>query len=233
MSLEFVKTNEFDSYIRPEVQQINAPELNKRVLSVAKHFCEKTKILKMELDAMDLVRDQASYEVVMPDVKIRPVAVMSMRDQDGSLMREVEFREMERSYAEWRDQSGTPRAWIPVERGEFMVYPKPDNDSYSVQNLLVAYRPATPTVENPISEIPLVLFEEYYNAIVHGVLGEMLDQRNEPWYSPDRARRHYLMYCDDISRYRLKGRRRFSNAPARVDFRGNTLIVRGTRSRVW
>lgn len=236
---DFVKISEFLPYLRPEAVGLSPPAMTRHVLAVAKSFCEETRVLQIELDEIALVAGVGKITIPMPDDtktgnpaydRIEPVAVLDMHTSDGERMAEVQFPKLERYGGQWREAEGEPCVFAAFERGEVYLYPKP-KEATVLKDVRVAIRPATPTEARPILEIPKTLYVQYYDAIVKGVLGQVLNLQSEPWYQPDRARQKMAEFEAEIGRYRIRSRRRFSNAAAGADYRSNPLIARGHNAR--
>jgi hypothetical protein len=169
-------------------QVIGAPigTVEREIRFAAIEFCDYTFTWRLDLDAVDLVADQADYEFVLPDDS-RIVTVLYV-GQDGLKVLPTTMITMDSQLDGWRrSTSVASRAayyYLP-DRTKVRLTLTPEASSTGALSLMVALKP---TQEARV--LPDILFDDNLEAMRHGALGRLMAMPRFEWSNPQLAAYH-------------------------------------------
>lgn len=192
------------------------PVILTRIAEAAREFCEKAPVWTEELPLIDVVATTHTY-VLTPTVTNAKVHDILVVEYDGRGIGPTTEQELADFLPRWRSLSGGIIAYLAPARGSVRLVRTPDTDLASGLFVEVSVKPGRNSTGD--NQLPNVLFDDWYDAIVSGAISRVCSMPGRTWTNPGLADVHGRQFDDKV-------------ADARVAYaKGNTRADMGVRMR--
>jgi hypothetical protein len=190
----------------PEFVAINS------LRNAAIEFCEKTRILQIDLSPTSLIIGKASYlMIVPPDLKFVDLVEAYADDR---LLIPKSSEELSRIYraTDWRTVQGSPAYITRTSYPEVQVvpYPQIDGEQLKLRASVAPTRTAT--------EVPQTLFEEFVEQISYGARGRLYGTPKQSYSDKSMAREYLMMFRAAINETRTRVNRGLTRASGSIEY---------------
>lgn len=202
--------------ILPSAPGASEPLILREVASAVRDFMARTEVLKMELDAQNIVADQAAYPLVQPaSLTADSYKIQTVRDVqvDGYPCDPVSRDQLDTDWPDYRvryaamflvhrsSSDGIEEPTWKTARSErspiyFLTNPAEIRlvgiPSCAIEDGLTVN--AVLTIRPGIQEAPDWLLDHYHDNLVDGAIGRLLAMPGQKWSDPALAKYHLGMF---------------------------------------
>lgn len=148
--------------------------LDRAIRDTARDFCKRTRYLRTQLDAIDVVADTATYDLTLPtDTALVDIIAVTY---DGSELTPKTIEQLRRDDADWETATGSPNYYFRsgVSSIQLVGIPQADNAGSLVVRVALMPTFAAATIDD-------VLVEDHHEELVNGALFRLLRIPNKGW----------------------------------------------------
>jgi hypothetical protein len=195
--------------VLPDVPHCPQPVAKNAIRNAAIEFCERSFVYQADHPAIAAVQDQGEYTYAPgTGLKVvRPEMVWYDKKQLTPMTRD----DLDRLYAYWPDESGTPIYFVQEQLEKLIVVPKPAAALADAIRLKVSVKPTRASVD-----IDDAMHEKYLEAIACGAKARLFAMKKKPWTDNELAVYHKQMFDAAIATARLHAARGHTRARMRV-----------------
>lgn len=196
----------------PDLPGAPLPVVDHWLRNAAIEFCERSKVLVVDLTAMSAVADQMSYAITLAS-NTELVELISVKFS-GEVVTPKSPAYLEAKYGDWQAETGTPEHYTQQDTANVLLVPAPAAAETGAIKLKVATKPGTAA-----TGVEDWFFSQYRLAIVAGAKGKLMLMDGKPWSNPDRAAFNLALFEGAIST--ATGRTADGHVRARPRFSGS------------
>ena len=176
-------------------------------------FCEETRVLQLNLDPMQAVAGEGSYEMD-PDFGYKVVDIMEAWFGDQLLIPKA-VEELTRIYrtSNWNTLDGNPYYYFRnvTQVVQLVPYPKLTEEGKIKLRVSVTPTRASTTVSGEI-------FERYYEYISLGARARLYDTPGQPYYDPKASQMYLKRFNDAMADVRTRVAKGMSRASVTIEY---------------
>lgn len=179
-------------------------------------FCEETRYLQVDNDAVTLVAGASDYELDAPNgYKVIDVVEAWVGDQ---FLVPKSVEELTKIYRanDWRTMKGNPYYYYRGRMGVMTVVPQPVSPSTVTQSFLKCRVAIAPSRTS--TAIDDDIFERFLEIIATGARARLYETVNQPYYDPQAAAICRKKFNDDIADVRTRVNKGLSRASMQIEF---------------
>lgn len=211
--------SEFLPEILPQVAGCPNPLAKNAVRNAAITFCERTRAYRKELAAINLVVDTKDYLYTLftlptDTVVWRPIRVAVIDGTEETKLDPTTPQDLDsdHKYANWRTETGTPFAYYAMAGNTTLrVVWTPDTSITGGLFLEAALKPS-----KAAAEVEDAFFNQFYDDIAAGALGELLSMAGEPWTNAVKAADKLARFNRAIADHTVDASEGNADAPLRT-----------------
>jgi hypothetical protein len=182
----------------------------KAIRAAAIEFCERSEAWRVDLDPVDVLADEASYDFD-PDSGTVVVRAMQLW-YDGKDLTRKSREELALQFANWTTQEGTPLYYTQENPSDgFILVPKPVEALADAVTGKLAIKPS-----QTASGLESFIFEKWRDAITDGALFRLFAMQKKPWSNPALAGSRKTLFDQKIAEAKLAANKGFTRSPLRV-----------------
>lgn len=194
----------------PEIAAIQA------IKTTVIDFCEKSLVVQADLDPVNLIANQADYDLEPPANSLVTKVIRLFYKNDELPPMGQDFIPSATFYNQSAidgDATSDPRAWSQKSERTFSVYPAPRISEAGAITIRVALKPtrASTTCDD-------VLFEDYVEYIAAGAKARLMLQPNKAYTNPNLVVTQNQLYMQGVNAARQRVSRGHTRANLRVKF---------------
>ena len=161
--------------------------VERAVREAAIEFFERSMAYPVIQDAASLPANVETFDIELP-ATTRLVTYGVVR-YDSQELKGIHRDDIDRSHRDWTSIKGTPSNYVYNDEGSIRLYPFPD--TASTKKLYVRFY-VTPTRSSV--DIPDILGERYYDAILYGARHRLARMPGTTWTNPSMAASYLQMF---------------------------------------
>lgn len=208
-----MSTQSYDNLVRDII--LYAPHCTEAIAAHAAKmttidFCRRTHWWKITTDPLDLIADESTYDVEVPN-GTEAIAVVAawynnrpLWPMGFSTRNRFQFRNL-------TTHSGSPQAFSNDSPSQLVLLPVPQNDETGALVLTVAVQPKR---SSQVADAEMM--ERYFDALVYGSLARVLAIPNQPFTSPDAALAREKQYREEVTKAKIDANKALTAASLRV-----------------
>lgn len=172
-------------------------------------FCERSFVYQIDHTAINAVQDQAEYDYAAgAGLKVvRPEMVW----YDKKPLTPVTRDDLDKLYAYWPDEGGTPLYFVQEKLEKLILAPKPSAALASAIRLKVSVKPTRAS-----TDIDDALWEKYLEAIASGANARLFAMKKKPWTDNPLSVHHKQLFDEAIAKARLAAAKGHGRARMRI-----------------
>lgn len=206
---------DFTPMILPFVRDCSAPAAIVAARFACIEFYKLTLWQQEMLEPVDLIAEQAIYELEVPPNTV-PSAAMRVEIEGRS--KPLEFKtkdELDQIYGSgWTTRVGTPLYVTQFDAEDICLVPAPDVDAMDAMRILCAVQP-TPDA----AEIDDSVFNYYAEPIAYGARARLVETAGQPYYDPGSAPMLWGRFYGGVSEAKARRMREHTRAVQSVQLR--------------
>lgn len=175
--------SEFYDYLLPELPGCTTAFLDLHMVEVARDFCEDTLTWRGDFDAVNLVADQAAYDLDPAEPQSVAVKVLRLTVNDEILW-DVEWNKNVDRDEPTYPAHGEPPFSLNAEMTELTLIDE-EIPSAAVTDGLEIYGAMKPKFD--ADRLPDMLLNTYLDTFRKGVLARLMRMAKKPWSNPTQA----------------------------------------------
>lgn len=196
--------------VLPYVPRCSEPMASDAISRAAADFCMRTRVYRVDHEALDAVAGQGSYQWTPgPGLKVVRAELVWF---DGKQLTPRTVVELDAIFQKWQDEEGTPQFYVQEKVEELILVPKP---AAALTDAIVAKVSVMPGTQ--ATGLEQTLAERYIDEIAAGALRELLMMPKQAWTDFELGRYHGGVYEDGVGKVSLattKGHTRATVSPA-------------------
>lgn len=165
--------------------------IERTIREAATEFFERSMTWIVQQDAATLPKGVETYDLDLP-TNTRLVVVGSVKYGSKELTG-MHRDDMDRTPTDWTKVTGSPMVYLYNDEASIRLYPIPDATSTDQMNVRFA---VTPTRD--ATEMPDILGERYYEAILYGARFRLAKMPGNPWTNPGNATMNQQLFEQKI-----------------------------------
>lgn len=178
--MNFVPFSEFRNAVRVLVPMAPVPAVDRALRSAAIDFCRVSEAIRESLASVTLVAGQNVANLGLSS-EIRANAIQEAR-YDGRDLPLTSPRDLGNNMPRWDLDSGDPELIYLSSGTEVTVAPRPATTDPSKLRLVISVEP-----KYNATKLPAELAEAYFQAIVDGAVGHLMEMAGTDWSNPGAA----------------------------------------------
>ncbi len=195
--------------VLPEVPNCPQAVAGNAIRNAAIEFCERSFVYQLTHAAIAAVQDQGEYtfspgaglKVVRPEIVWYDKVPLTAKTRD----------DLDRLYAYWPDETGTPIYYVMEALEKLILVPKPAAALADAIRVKVAVRPT-----RAATDIDDAIHEKYLEQIASGAKARLFAMKKKPWTDNQLAVYHKQQFDDAIAKARLAAARGHTRARMRT-----------------
>lgn len=193
----------------PQVVAVNA------IRNAAIEFCEKSHYWQVNIEPMNMVAGENTYEVPVPDDTV----LIDVKGgwYNGRLVIPKSPEELSRLYrnADWRTVIGGPTYITRITGSEVIVVPNPDRTEEKALALRAIIAPS-----RAATTITTDVYEQFLEAIAMGAKARLYETPGQPYYDIQLAAMCKRLFMVAIGEAKIKANKGYSRASVAIEFPG-------------
>ena len=195
--------------VLPNVPGCGQPMARHAIRNAAIDFCTRTFAWRVDHDPLAAQANEPEYPFEPPS-KTRVVKVMAAWF-DGKEIFPKSPDQLNRLYANWRTQTGTPLYFTQRLPDVLRLVPYPNTSLQNAIAFEVALRPS-----GDATDIESSIFDEFSEDIKHGVLARLFAMKSKPWSDAERAKFHLDAFDQAIGVAKVRADKGYTRSRKRV-----------------
>lgn len=190
-------SDEFLSYVMPELPGCSVPLVMSHASQILLDFCQETRCWVEMLDPIKLIAGQHTCELEVP-TNTRVTFVMGAHVNGRQIYPRTKA-EMNRHHPGWMAHAGSaPSHFIALPNKDLRLYPTP-NTSGADLTVEVALVPVPQAASVLSATLPDEVMSDHLLAISCGVKARLMAMANQTWSAPAQAAYYGEMYGQAIN----------------------------------
>jgi hypothetical protein len=178
------------------------PRVRKRALVLAcREFFEQSAAWRVTIGPRNMVANKKRYYMSPYDAYSNIVRVFSVELQGSPLL------PMLRRPAGEEPPADRPRYYFLENPDQVRLWPMPNSSATNVLTFYVALTPKT-----TVTHLPRIAASHFFDAILDGAIGRLLEQPAKPYSDPVRAAYHLQRFQNAIGKYAGEAKTGFAGA---------------------
>lgn len=203
-----VKLERFLDEIMPDLPGCDLPIALHAIRNSAIEFCERTGVIKTELDTQRLNANERIVDIDSPGSLIQVLKVMSAKVNGKSITPMTED-DLDKWDANWRIKTGTVYHYTQHNPTQLILAFTPSE--ISLLDLTVITAPST--TANAVDDL---LFNRFKESIGYGAKYKLKAMRNKPWSDPEGSIYYKNQFGFDIGAAQVMAAKGFNRSALRV-----------------
>lgn len=160
--------------VLPEVPGCPQPVALNAIRNAAIEFCRRSWVWRVSLDTMPVYAEVPDYELE-PPTKTKVAKILQVWFQGREIYPKAPD-ELNRLYARWPAETGTPKWFVQRDPEILLLVPMPLTSIEDAVEAEVAIAPSRAS-----TGIDSAIYEKYLDAITHGALARLFRSKSKPW----------------------------------------------------
>jgi hypothetical protein len=203
---------DFFDFVLPMLPGVPQDLATLHIRSAAIDFLAETGVYQETLPPIDVVYGEPEFTLEAPD-GFAMVRVMQMYCSGKEMNPDYEDRLASLGW-DWRDQEGTPAAYIQYSSERVRLVPIPDRNIDNGISVKVALKPSRLG-----TGIPDYVFEDYVEIIAAGAISSLAAIPAKPWTSADVETKYGAKFSKGKRDTKIEVNKSFTRASLRVKLR--------------
>lgn len=197
----------FYDHILPEVNGVTPAQVDFVLRQVCIEFCEQTGIHSVEVDAIDVVADTATYELTSPVDETEPYQIKAAWFDDRP-MDVAPLDALASANPYWGSLTATAAvAYFQRQPDEIILYPIPDTAVTDGLRVEVLLRPTADA-----TGLTGWVANRYVRQLAAGAKARLMAMPDRPWTRPDFAAVYQSEFLDAKTRAKIDANRSLTRA---------------------
>jgi len=210
-----ISVSEFLSDISMSIGNVHDGIIERAVTGAAIEFCDRTGIWQDNLDPFMIQPNVAEYPLSF-DTTQKVLIVLTEVSIDGKAVFPIPVVDLRKRIISWRTlQSQRPTHYFIASPNVIRFYPAPNDLADGQVDLKGAFKPT-----RKAKHVPDVLYDNHYDAIMHGALARLHSMKGRSWYSPVDALESKRIFAEQSDIAKIRASRSGTTASPRTIVRG-------------
>lgn len=202
--------SDFFDYVAPLVPGADPSLLELHIRNAAIDFCNDTRAATYSLPITTVV-GQSSYDISLNGADYTPVIINSARIQTREL-KPVTTDYLNGAVLGWRNDQGTPWAYLSDDPYSVRLYPTPDEATEVVVELSVMPTRSSAGIEDYV-------YDRYVEVIAHGAVQRIASIPQKPYTNPQVAQMAMIEFIKGKAAARTEVYKSFTRKSTQVKLR--------------